>query len=177
MKRLSMLLLGAFVVALFPLAAFGAGNGKIAVVDLQKCIRDSVKGKQIYDKLKKTKDEMQKKLDKKQNELLKLKEELDKQGMMLSVDAKEDKEKEFERKRREFKYFYDDLSEEMRKVEGEARKEVLKDLEKVVTSIGEKGKYMMIFERRSSGLMYVESPIDITDEVVKAYDKYEPAKK
>jgi outer membrane protein len=175
MKRCSMLVVGLVILLIFPLTAFG--EGKIAVVDLQKCIRDSVKGKQMYDKLKKTKDEMQKRLDKKQEELVRMKEELDKQGMMLSFDAREDKEKEFERNRREFKYFYDDLTEEMRKAEAEARNEILKELEKVVMEIGEKGKYSMIFERRSSGLMYVENPLEITDQVIKAYDKLGAARK
>ena len=164
MKRNLILLLGIIVFTFFPIVTHGAETGKIAVVDLQECIRKSIEGKKVFEKLKKTKDDMQKKLDKKQDELLKLKEELEKQGMMLSMDAKEDKEKEFERKRREFKYFYDDLNEEM-------RKEVLKDLEQVVMKIGEEGKYLLIFERRSSGLMYFDKPLDITDLVIKEFDK------
>ena len=171
MKRNLILLLGIIVFTFFPIVTHGAETGKIAVVDLQECIRKSIEGKKVFEKLKKTKDDMQKKLDKKQDELLKLKEELEKQGMMLSMDAKEDKEKEFERKRREFKYFYDDLNEEMRKEEAEARKEVLKDLEQVVMKIGEEGKYFLIFERRSSGLMYFDKPLDITDLVIKEFDK------
>lgn len=144
---------------------------KIGVVDLQICIRESFEGKKIYDELSKKKDAMQKRLDEKQNELLKLKEEIDKQGMMLSMDAKEDKEKEFERKRREFKYFYDDLSEEMRKAEAEAKKDMLKDLEKVVSEIGKKEGLSLIFERRSSGLMYVSETMDISQQVLKAYNE------
>jgi hypothetical protein len=35
----------------------------------------------------------------------------------------------------------------------------------------------MIFERRSSGLMYVENPLEITDQVIKAYDKLGAASK
>jgi outer membrane protein len=171
MKRYLFPFLATVLVALTPMSTSGAESPKFGIVDLQRCIRDSIEGKRVYDKLKKSKDALQKKLDKSQDELLKLKEELDKQGMMLSVDAKEDKEKEFERKRREFKYFYDDLTEEMRKEEAEARKEILMKLEKVVSAIGEKGKYLMIFERRSSGIMYGDKAVDITDEVVKAFDK------
>ena len=171
MKRLFVPMLGFVFVGFMSLAPARAESGKIGIVDLQRCVQNSIEGKKIYDRLKKKKDSMQKDLDKKQDELLKLKEQLDKQGMMLSMDAKEDKQKEFERKSREFKYFYDDVSEEMRKEEAEARKEVLKKLEKVVTAIGQKGKYLMILERRSSGLMYADHAIDITDELIKAFDK------
>lgn len=151
--------------------ATAAGAGKIGVVDLQRCIQETVEGKKIYQDLKGKKDAMQKRLDEKQDELLRLKEELEKQSMMLSVDAKEDKQKEFDRKGREFKYMYDDLSEEMRKAEAEAKKDILQDLESVVTRIGENDKYQIIFERRSSGIMFIDNAVDITDAVIKGYDQ------
>ncbi len=160
-----------FAVCMLAGIAYGADASKIGVVDLQRCITESIEGKKIYQELKKKKDEMQKKLDVKQEELLKMKEEIEKQSMMLSVDAREDKEKTYERKRREFKYYYDDLSEEMMKAEQEARKNILAELEKVVADIGAKEKYSMIFERRSGGIMYIDKAIDITSDVLKAYDQ------
>jgi len=173
MKRyLSLFFFVVFMVAVtvFPLSAVGADR-KIGVVDLQRCLTESIEGKRVFQDLKTKKDGMQRKLDERQEELLKLKDELEKQSMMLSMDAKEDKEKEFERKRRDFKYFYDDLSSEMKKAEAEARAKMLKELEKVVVDIGEKGLYLMVFERRSGGIMYIDKAIDITVEVIKAYDK------
>jgi len=174
MKRyLSLFFFVVFMMAVtvFPLSAVGADPGKIGVVDLQRCLTESIEGKKAFQDLKTKKDVMQRKLDERQEELLKLKDELEKQSMMLSMDAKEDKEKEFERKRRDFKYFYDDLSSEMKKAEAEARAKMLKELEKVVVDIGEKGLYLMVFERRSGGIMYIDKAIDITVEVIKAYDK------
>jgi outer membrane protein len=171
MKKALLVLLGGVVIWSFSFAAAQAQPLKIGVVDLQVCIRDSIEGKQIFKELKGKKDRMQKKLDAKQEELLKLKEELDKQGMMLSMDAKEDREKEFERKRREFKYYYDDLSEDMRKAEAEARTGILKELEKVVDEVGKKRKLSLVFERRSGGIMYLDNALDITKEVIKAYDR------
>jgi outer membrane protein len=151
--------------------SYAADGPKIGVVDLQRCITESEEGKKIYQELKKKKDEMQKKLDVRQEELLKMKEDIEKQSMMLSVDAREDKEKAYERKRREFKYYYDDLSEEMAKAEQEARKGIIADLEKVVAEIGAKEKFQMIFERRSGGIMYIDKAIDITPSVLKAFDQ------
>lgn len=170
MKRV----LGSLFIAMCLLACFSisaSASDKIAVVDLQRCIQETAEGKKIYQELKAKKDAMQRRLDEKQEELLKLKEDLEKQSMMLSVDAKEDKQKEFERKGREFKYMYDDLSEEMQKAEAEAKKQILQDLETVVLRIGEKEKYQIIFERRSSGIMFVNEALDITGEVIKAYDQ------
>lgn len=158
-------------ICLIPAASFSAEPQKVAVVDLQKCITDSIEGKKIYNELKAKKDGMQKVIDDKQNELLKLNEVLEKQSMMLSMDAKEDKAKEFDRKKREFKYLYEDLTEEMRKAEAEARKKAIEDLESVVQSIGKKEGYTLMLERRSSGIMYFDGAIDITDKVIKLYDQ------
>jgi outer membrane protein len=155
---------------LLPVSAIAADSFKVGVIDLQRCIQDSIEGKRAKDKLQTKKDNMQKKLDERQNKLLQLKKELEKQSMMLSMDAKQDKEKEFERQRREFKYFYDDISNQMRKAEGEVRKVLLGELETVVGDIGRKENYTLIFERRSSGIMYLQNTVDLTDEVIKAYD-------
>jgi outer membrane protein len=171
MKRYLSMFFGTLCICVFPLSAAGADSDKIGVVDLQRCIRNSIVGKKIFQDLKGKKDGMQKQIDQKQDELLKLKDELEKQSMMLSMDAKEDKEKDFERKSREFKFLYEDLTEEMGKAENEARKKILEELEEVVTGIGEKEGYLLIFERRTSGIMFLDKAIDISDEVIKAYDK------
>lgn len=170
MKRWLGISIGFFGILLLTQGVHAADSGKTAVVDLQVCVRESVEGKRLFEDLKKTKEEMQKKLDVRQEELIKFKEELDKQGMMLSLDAREDKEKEFERKKRELKYYYEDLTEEMRKEEAEARNKIVKELEKIVLDMGAKGSYRMILERRSSGIMYFDKTLDITAEVTKAFD-------
>jgi outer membrane protein len=172
MKRWLGIAIGFLGILLLIQGVDAADTGKVAVVDLQVCVRESVEGKRIFEALKKTKEDMQKKLDARQDELVKFKEELDKQGMMLSLDAREDKEKEFERRKRELKYYYEDLTEEMRKEEAEARGKIIKELEKIVSDMGVKGSYRMILERRSSGIMYFDKTIEITAEVTKAYDDF-----
>ena len=170
MKRLLSLLFGVTVVCLMPISATGADPGKFGIVDLQRCIGETSEGKRIFRELQKKKDSLQKEFDEEQTNLLKLKEELEKQSMMLSMDAKQGKEKEYERRRRELKYTYEDLISELRKAEAEASKKMLIELSKVINEIGEKGKYLMIFERRSGGVAYFDDAIDITSEVVKAFD-------
>jgi len=104
----------------------------------------------------------------------KLDEELKKQSMMLSLDAQEDKKRELEKKQRQFKFMYDEFSQEMKDTEMEAIKKVMKELEKVVEKIGEKEGYTIILERRTLGLLYFNNTIDLTDRVTDAYDKLNP---
>jgi outer membrane protein len=90
--------------------------------------------------------------------------------MMLSLDAKEDKQKEMERKQRYYKYLYTEYTQEMKDAELDARKKVGKEVEKIVGSMGDKGDYVLIFERQAPGLIYFNHALDITEKVVKAYD-------
>jgi Skp family chaperone for outer membrane proteins len=89
MKRYSCLLAVMVVFLVFPISAVGVDANKFGVVDLQRCITESLQGKRIFETLKKKKDEMQVKLDKQQEDLRGLKDELDKQSMMLSMDARQ----------------------------------------------------------------------------------------
>ena len=171
MRRFGWLLMSLAALGLFCVPVAAAESLKVGVVDLQRCIMDSTEGKRVKDELQKKKDAMQQKLDERQSKLVQFKKELDKQSMMLSMDAKEDKAKEFERQRREFKYFYDDLVQQMRKTELEAKKKLVRELEKVISKIGKEGKYDLILERRTSGIMHYSKALDITDEVTKAYDR------
>ncbi|MCP4666573.1 MAG: OmpH family outer membrane protein [Deltaproteobacteria bacterium] len=170
MKRYVSAMIVMMGLCVLPLSNLEAGSEKIGVLDLQKCFMESKEGKKIIQELKKKKDALQKKFDKRQNAFLKLQEELKKQSMMLSADARMNKEREFERMRRELKYTYDDLIGEMRQAEIEAKKKVFKEMETVINEIGKKGAYFLIMERRAGGIMYYGKAVDITDEVIKAYD-------
>ncbi len=175
-RRLAMVCLFVVFPFIFGVGGIGA-EVKIGVVDLQRCIQESEEGKRLVKDLESKKAELQRKIDKKQDELLKLKEELEKKGMMLSLDAQEDKQKELERKRREFQFLYEDLTEEMRKAEAEARKKILTDLEKVVQDLAKKEGFSIIFERRTSGIMFITDAVDITDKTIKLYNESRATKK
>ncbi|MCK7510660.1 MAG: OmpH family outer membrane protein [Desulfobacterales bacterium] len=124
--------------------------------------------------VKKKFDDMQQKLNDERTALAKLEEDFKKQSMMLSLDAQEDKKRELEKKQRHFKFMYDDFTQEMKETEMDAIKKVMKELEKIVEKMGEKEGYTIILERRTVGLLYFNSAVDLTDRVTDAYDKQNP---
>jgi outer membrane protein len=151
--------------------ALGQNNFNVAVVDIQRLQNQSAAFQKQRAKLKTKFDTMQKKLKDEENAIRKLEEDFNKQSMMLSLDAKEDKKRELERKKRHFKYLYEDYTQEMKQLEQEATKRVGKELEKIVEKIAAEKGYILIFERRTIGLIYFDNAIDITDQVTKDYDK------
>jgi outer membrane protein len=144
---------------------------RVGLIDLQRCLNESKEGQRVSQILQKKKHDLQRRLDTKQRELLELRKELDKQAMMLSMDAQEDKKKNIERKTRELEYLYKDLNEEMARSQGKERKRIFNELEKIVEKIGSEENYTLIMEKRAGGVLYYAESIDITEQVVKAYDQ------
>ncbi len=158
-------------ILLTPILALGQKSTKIGLIDLQRCLHESKEGKKAIQRLKKGKDDLQIQLDTKQQELLELRKELEKQAMMLTMDAQEDKRRAIERKTRELEYFYKDLNEKMKKVRGKEKKRILNELGKIIEKIGSEGNYTLIMEKKAGGVLYSTDSIDITEEVIRAYDQ------
>lgn len=151
--------------------AFSEDRSKIAVIDM-KILQENSKGfKEIREVLRQQFEILQKKLNNEKDELRKMEEELKKQGMMLSLDAKEDKQKELVKKRRHYKYLADEFTREMKEAEIEATKKFGNEVRKVTEKIGKRKGYTLILGKRTMGLIYYDEKIDITNEVIKAYDK------
>ncbi len=156
---------------LFALPGFSAAEKiKIAVVDLNKCIRESLKGKRLYRELEDKRDVLQKRISQKEAELKKLQDELKKKAMMLSREALRKKRKLFERKQQEYRYFLEDAQDELRQEEARGIQKLLKDLTKVIANIAKKRGYTLVLEKSKGGILYNTPKIDITADVIKNFD-------
>ena len=156
---------------------FAEDFSKVGLIDLQRCLKESKEGQKVFQILKKKKGDFQIRLDTKQGELLELRKELDKQAMMLSMDAQEGKKRTIDRKTRELEYLYKDLNEEMVRLQGKEKQRIFKELEKIIKKIGPEESYTLIMEKRAGGVLYSTESIDITDRVIKAYDQMNDANK
>ncbi len=88
----------------------------------------------------------------------------------MNEAAKAEMEREYKKALRDFKDTSDDAQFEMRQAESKSMEPILKELEKVVGRIGEKGGFSLILEKNMPGIYYVAPDTDITDEVIKTYD-------
>jgi outer membrane protein len=157
--------------------ALGEDPSHIGVVDFQRCINESKEGQKVLALLKRKKDDLQKQLEMKEKELVDLRKEFEKQAMMLSMDAQEDKKKTIERKSRELEFLLKDLNEEMQSAQEKEQKRIVKELRELIERIGSEGNYIMILEQRAGGVLYSNKTFDLTDKVVKAYDQMNKDKK
>jgi len=151
--------------------ALGEDFIKVGLIDIQRCLEESKEGQKVLGLLKKKKDVLQRQLDTKQKKLLELGKELEKQSMMLTMNAQEDKRRIIERKTRELEYFFKDLNEDMRKAREKEKKRMLKELGKVIEKIGSEENFTLIIEKRAGGVLYWADSIDITEKVIRAYEQ------
>ena len=154
--------------------ALGAETFKIGILDFQKCFDESNEGRRIFGDLRKKQEALQGKLTQKENELKSLQKELEKQSLMLNLDAKEDKQKEFERKKRELQYLFQDVNEEMNKAKRSAQKQIFDDLKGIIDKIAKEGGYEIILEATQSRVVFWSGKADITEEVIAEYNKLKP---
>ncbi len=170
MRKLSFFL-SVYCLVLLVITSLQAGEMKIAIVDMQKALNLSKAGKAAKARLDKKFAKIKRDLEQRQQELDKLKEELRKQSLMLSLEAQRDKEKEYERKLRDFRDLYQDYKEEMEREQYEAVRPIFQDIQEIAEKVRKKQEYSIVFDKNTSGVVCYDPAIDITEKVIKLYDK------
>jgi outer membrane protein len=161
------------VVGMILLGWFGsvlAAELKVAYVDIQRAVNESNAGKEAKKAITKDVEKIQHIVVDKQKELQTLKESLDKQALMLTPDARANKEKEYQNKLREFQRWGEDTQNEINQKRMEIERNISAALIKVIQKIGADEGYTVILEKNESIVLYASKTIDITDRVIKAYD-------
>lgn len=175
MKKIGLILI------LFFFLCIPASEGKeikFACVDINKALKLSAAGKEARETFQQKAEKLSVSLQKQQDELVRMEEMLKKQGPILSKGVREEREDEYRQKLKEFKRLYEDSKEELKQKEVDLTKILLEELEEVIKRIGKEKGYTIIFERYQAGvIIYADEATDITEEVVKAYNAKEAAKK
>ena len=143
---------------------------RIAFVDVQKVLVRSVAGVAAREQLEREKATMQKDLDARRTEVEKLREEIEKKGLVLSTDAKRDKEEQLQRRVRDLRRMADDLQKELERKEQMITQRMLQELTAVVERFGKEKGFLLIVERRGASVIYGDAEADITEDIIKVYD-------
>ena len=143
---------------------------KIGCVDMRKAVNECNEGKEVKKALAKEVENFQRLVAEKQKGLQEMKDSLEKQGLMLSSDARAVKEKELQTKVREFQRWGEDRENEIKQKGMEMQKNISIGLLKVIQKLGADEGYTFIVETNENIVFFASKSIDITDRVIKAYD-------
>jgi outer membrane protein len=161
----------ALITLVFSLNSFSMVIGK---VDIQRVLLSVAQGKKVRDQLKAEFEKKKKVLDKEQQKIKKMQEDFQKQSLVMSDSAKVEKEKELQEAVMKLQQKSLGFQKEIQEMENKMKGPIIDRVREIVTSISKKTKVDVTFEASTAPVVYAKNEKDITDDVIKAYDKKFP---
>lgn len=143
---------------------------KMGYVDMQKAIQSTKAGKKAKKDLESEFEKRKKTLQTKENDLKKKSEELEKQAMVLSDEVRANKQQEFQKAMMEFQQLVQKNQQEIQQQERQLTEPIIEKLQTVINDIAQKENYSVILEKRENGVLFSKTELDITDQVIKAFE-------
>ncbi|MES2768710.1 MAG: OmpH family outer membrane protein [Bdellovibrionota bacterium] len=159
------------VIAVALVGAKANADVKIGYVDMQKAIQTTKAGQKAKKDLEAEFEKRKKSLQSKEADLKKMGEELEKKAMVLSEDVRAKKQKEFQTSMMEFQQTVQKNQKEIQDQERKLTEPILKKLQTVIEDMAKKDNYTVILEKRENGVLWAQKELDITEQVVKAFEK------
>jgi outer membrane protein len=147
-----------------------ATEAKIGYINIKRVFNESKRGLKEKEAFTAEVNALKATVEKKKKELEAMQESLEKKAPMLSEQARREKEKEYQQKAKELEWLVNDSNVELRQLEKEMLDKLMKGLQKVVEKIGKEEQYALILEETASSVLYATEEMDITDQVIKAFD-------
>ena len=144
---------------------------KVGYVDLQRALSQVEEGKKAKARLKKDFEKKQKQLTQKQAEVKKLKQSLESGAAMMTNDAKRKKAMQLQQEMAKLQQLYMELQRDLAKKETKATQKIFKKMEKILNKIAKDKGYDLILEKTESSVLFAKDSMDLTDELIKRYDK------
>ncbi len=157
------------VLTIVALSVVAYAEAKIGVINPQKVVSETIRGKQVKAKLEKLGDDKQQQIKGMEDAIKKLEKEL--MSPALNAEAKEKKAADLQGKRINFKRFVEDAQKEFQARYQKEMQTMYKEIMPIIEKIGAAKGFTIIFDLSNSGISYFDKTIDITNEVIKAYDQ------
>lgn len=144
---------------------------KVAIIDTQRVINDSIVGKaarsNLEDQIKKAKL----KLSSLKADFEKQKLELEKQASILSGSALEERREALSKKQVAFERSYQDMQEQLGRLNETEIGKVLKEIQQVVKDVAKNQGYAVVLEKDRQSVLYAAPRLEITQDVISILDK------
>lgn len=157
---------GAVLFFMLGIYAYAAEAAKIGIVDFRKILEESNTGKSGRAEIKKQGEKMEGDLKKRGAEIEELKNKLEKDSMVASKSAKEEKERDLQIKYIDFKNIEKKYTSEIQKLQNDFLMRMKNEVDAIVDEIGKKEGYQIIIEKNQAGVFYSPASADITNRVI-----------
>jgi outer membrane protein len=171
------------IIAFFTICLLGAAAGalwaqdtKIVYLDSQKILYESQAGKEAYKQLNTMKDQKSADLEKKQNRLKSMADQLQAKSATMSSSAREDLESKYDKELKDYNRAVKDAQDDLRRKEMEFLKPFSKELDEIIKTYSEKNNIDIVLDKQNPAIVYTNPKIDITNQIVTAFDKHNQEK-
>ncbi|MFP4306619.1 MAG: OmpH family outer membrane protein [Desulfococcaceae bacterium] len=156
--------------ALFLLAPTGTAvaQNKIGVIDFQRVLRESIGGKAAKAEIESRGESVEASLKKERDDLERLKTKLEAEARVMSVERREEEERQFRIRVNDFKSLQQKRAREFKRFEGEVIERVQREVFELVNQIGDKNGFTLIAEKGL--ILYNDDSIDVTDQLITLYN-------
>jgi len=155
-------------ITILTLAFYAVAEVKIGVINAQKVIASTKRGKEIQAKLENYGKSKQKKVEAMQAEIKTLETAL--QSPALNESAREKKAVELQTKKTNLKRYYEDTQKELRRKYQSEMQNLQKEVMPIIDKIGKSKGFTLVFDLSIAGISYFDETIDITELVIKEID-------
>jgi outer membrane protein len=152
-------------------SAFAITVGK---VDVQKVLITVNQGVAVRDQLKKSFDDKQSILKKEEDAIKKLQEDYSKKATVINDKEKAKKEREIQEKIMAIQQKTSTYQKEIQDLEQKLKTPILERVKNIVDEVSKSSDVEFVYEAATAPILYAKSEKDLTDEVVKAYNKKFP---
>jgi outer membrane protein len=170
----ALLLTGAALIPAEAVAAPAKHLEKLGVVDLQRCILETVQGTRAKKELEASFAKGQAQLDKKTQDLQKKVEDLRAKAAMLSQDELMKRQQELMLKDQELQKLYSDLQEDIGTKEAQLTEKIYKNVAAIIKDVAAEEGLQLVLVRSQATVLYANPKLDLTNRVIVAYDKKHP---
>jgi len=156
---------------LWPAPAGAQSALKVAIIDSQRAFDRSAEGRKVVAQLQEKEDEIKAGIKQREEEINGLKLKLDSQKLTLKEEALSQLQVEIDKKEADKRKYEQDSSADFDQLKARLIKKIRDGLLVTVDELVKEKGYDLVFDLSSSGLIYFQPALDITEEVIKRYDE------
>lgn len=161
-----------YIGALMAVTIFAASPAraeiKFAYVDVQRALNECDAGKKAKAEFQGRVTSLESRLQRQQSEVQSLKDQIEKKGMLMNPDQRQNLQDQYVAKAKNFERDWKDSKDELQAKDQEITAKIVHDLAQVIRTIGERDGYTMVMEKGS--ILWGTPGIDITDSVIRSYN-------
>jgi len=158
------------LMVVFSVGSVWAESSKIGIVDFQKILELSNAGKAAQNEINAQGKLMENELKEKGKEIEELEKRLERESLVMSREMREEKQRDLRIKVGDYKALQQKYMEDFKLLEGRVINRIQKEVVGIIQDYGKKENFLMIVEKRSGGVVYAQSTIDITDTIIQLYN-------